>query len=136
MALQTELKQHDRWMVSYEMDASTVTMDYRVLDVKRQIWSIGSMDSGCDVYFTKDRCWIAKACGHRSLPTQYYVPTRRITSRDNERRISGSPVYGCRSLQSCCTLAWCSSSRMGSVTSHHSEKQGRRDQCVQSRRSG
>ena len=52
-----ELKQHDRWMVSYEMDASTVTTDYRVLDVKRQIWSIGSLDSGCDVNFTKDRCW-------------------------------------------------------------------------------
>ena len=43
-------------MVSYEMDASTVTMDYRVLNVKRQIWSIGSMDPGCEVHFTKDRC--------------------------------------------------------------------------------
>ena len=28
-------------MVSYEMDASTVTTDFCVLEAKRQIWSIG-----------------------------------------------------------------------------------------------
>ena len=65
-----ELKQHDRWMVSYEMDASTVTTDNCVLEAKRQIWSIGSMmDSQCDVHFTNGRCWIANARMHRSIPT-------------------------------------------------------------------
>ena len=37
---------------------------YRVLDMRRSIWSLRPMlDSGCDVYFAKDRCWIAKSNG-------------------------------------------------------------------------
>ena len=37
---------------------------YRMLGMRRPIWLLGSiMDSGCDVYFTKDRCWIAKNNG-------------------------------------------------------------------------
>ena len=39
-------------------------MDYRVLDVRRPIRSLGSlMDSGCDVHFTKNRCWTSKDDG-------------------------------------------------------------------------
>ena len=35
-----------------------------MLDVRRPIWSLGSMmDSGCDVHFTKNRCWISKDDG-------------------------------------------------------------------------
>ena len=41
-------------LVSYETEVGKITMDYRVLDVRRPIWSLGSMmDSGCDVHFTK-----------------------------------------------------------------------------------
>ena len=43
--------------VSYDTDVGKDTADYRVLDVRRRIWSLGSMmDSGCDVHLTKDRC--------------------------------------------------------------------------------
>ena len=42
----------------------TSRQSHRVLDVRRPIWSLGSMmDSGCDVHFTKDRCWISKENG-------------------------------------------------------------------------
>ena len=47
--------------MSHDTEVGRVTAVYRVLDVRRLIWLLGSMmDSGCDVYFTKDRCWIAK----------------------------------------------------------------------------
>ena len=50
--------------MSYDTEVGMVTAVYRVLDMRRPIWSLGSMmDSGCDVYFTKDRCWIAKNNG-------------------------------------------------------------------------
>ena len=40
------------------------TAVYRVLDMRRSIWSLRPMlDSGCDVYFAKDRCWTAKNNG-------------------------------------------------------------------------
>ena len=56
-------KMHQRGMrqISYDSEARRVTAVNRVLDVKRSIWSLRSMmDSGCDVYSAKDRCWIAK----------------------------------------------------------------------------
>ena len=56
-----EMKQHGMRQVSYDTEVGKVTADYRVLDVRRPIWSLGSMmESGCDVHFTKDRCWISK----------------------------------------------------------------------------
>ena len=37
-----------------------------MLDVRRPIWSLGSMmDSGCDVHFTKNRCWMSKDDGKK-----------------------------------------------------------------------
>ena len=56
-----EMKQHG---ISYDTEVGKITTDYRVLDVRRPIWSLGSMmDSGCDVHFTKNRCWISKDDG-------------------------------------------------------------------------
>ena len=47
----------DRW-------AATVAAVCGVSDMRRSIWSLGSMmDSGCDVYFAKDRCWLPKITG-------------------------------------------------------------------------
>ena len=58
------MKQHGMGQVSYDTEVGKITTDYRVLDVRRPIWSLGSMmDSGCDVHFTKNRCWIAKKKG-------------------------------------------------------------------------
>ena len=43
--------------VSCDTEVGKITTDYRVLDVRRPIWSLGSMmDSGCDVHITKNRC--------------------------------------------------------------------------------
>ena len=59
-----EMKQHGMRQVSYDTEVGKVTAYNRVLDMRRPIWSLWSMmDSGCDVYFTKDRCWIAKNNG-------------------------------------------------------------------------
>ena len=59
-----EMKQHGMRQVSYDTEVGNITTDYRVLDVGRPIWSLGSMmDSGCDVHFTKNRCWISKTTG-------------------------------------------------------------------------
>ena len=59
-----EIKQHGMRQVSYDTEVGKFTTDYRVLDVRRPIWSLGSMmDSGCDVHFTKNRCWISKDDG-------------------------------------------------------------------------
>ena len=59
-----EMQQRRMRQMSYDSEAGRVTAVYRVLDMRRPIWSLGStMDSGCDVYFTKDRCWIAKNIG-------------------------------------------------------------------------
>ena len=59
-----EMKQHGMRQVSYDAEVGKITTDYRVLDVRRPIWSLGSMmDSGCDVQFTKNRCWISKDDG-------------------------------------------------------------------------
>ena len=50
--------------MSYDTEVGKVTTDHRVLDVRRPIWSFGSMmDSGCDVHFTKNSCWISKDDG-------------------------------------------------------------------------
>ena len=59
------MKQHEMRQVSYDTEVGKITTDYRVLDVRRPIWSLGSMmDSGCDVHFTKNRCWISKDDGN------------------------------------------------------------------------
>ena len=58
------MKQHGMRQVSHDMEVGKVTTVYCVLDVRRPIWSLGSMmDSGCDVHFTKNRCWISKDDG-------------------------------------------------------------------------
>ena len=58
------MKQHGMRQMSYDTEVGKVTANYRVLDVGRPIWSLGPMmDSGCDVYFTKDSCWISKEDG-------------------------------------------------------------------------
>ena len=60
----TEMQQRGMRQVSYDTEVGRVTAVYRVLDMRRPIWSLGSMmDSGCDLYFTKNRCWIAKNNG-------------------------------------------------------------------------
>ena len=59
-----EMKQHGMRQVSYDTEVGKITTDCRVLDVRRPIWSLGSMmDSGCDVHFTKNRCWTSKDDG-------------------------------------------------------------------------
>ena len=59
-----EMKQHGVRQVSYDIEVGKVTADYRVLDVRRPIWSLGPMmDTSCDVHFTKDRCWISNDDG-------------------------------------------------------------------------
>ena len=59
-----EMQQRGTRQVSYDTEVRRVTAVYRVLDMRRPIWLLGSMmDSGCDVYFTKDRCWIAQNNG-------------------------------------------------------------------------
>ena len=59
-----EMQQRGMRQLSCDSEAGRVTAVYRVLDMRRLIWSLGSMmDSGFDVYFAKDRCWIAKNNG-------------------------------------------------------------------------
>ena len=59
-----EMQQREMRQMSYYSEAGRVTAVHRVLDMRRSIWSLRSMlDSGCDVYFVKDRCWIAKNNG-------------------------------------------------------------------------
>ena len=59
-----EMKQHGMRQVSYDTEVGKITTDCRVLDVRRPIRSLGPMmDSGCDVHFTKNRCWISKDDG-------------------------------------------------------------------------
>ena len=49
------MKQHGMRQVSCDTEVGKITTDYRVLDVRRPIWSLGSMmDLGCDVHFTKN----------------------------------------------------------------------------------
>ena len=61
---------------------SEVTAVYCVLDMRRSIWSPRSMlDSGCDVYFAKDRCWIAKNSGVECYSWQ---PNLRNCRRERE----------------------------------------------------
>ena len=61
-----EMKQHGMRQVSCGTEVGKITTDYRVLDVRRPIWSLGSMmDSGCDVHFTKNHCWISKDVGKK-----------------------------------------------------------------------
>ena len=63
-ASRAEMKQHGMRQVSYDTEAGKITTDYRVLDVRRPFWSLGSMmDSGCDVHFAKSRRWISKGDG-------------------------------------------------------------------------
>ena len=58
------MKQHGMRQVSYDTEVGKITTDYRVLDVRRPIRSLGSMmESGCDVHFAKNRCWISNDDG-------------------------------------------------------------------------
>ena len=58
------MKQHGMRQESCDTEVGKITTDYRVLDVRRPIWSWGSMmDSGCDVHFTKNRCWMSEDDG-------------------------------------------------------------------------
>ena len=59
-----EMQQREMKQMNCDSEAGRVTAVHRVLDMRRPIWSLGSMlDSGCDVHFPKDRCWIAKNNG-------------------------------------------------------------------------
>ena len=59
-----EMQQRGMRQMSCDSEAGRVTAVYRVLDMRQSNWSPRSMmDSGCDVYFAKDRCWIAKNIG-------------------------------------------------------------------------
>ena len=59
-----EMQQREMRQMNCDSEAGRVTAVYRALDMRRPIWSMRSMlDSGCDVYFAKDRCWIAKNNG-------------------------------------------------------------------------
>ena len=59
-----EMQQRGMRQVSYDTEVGRVTAVCSVLDMRRPVWSLGSMmDSGCDVDFAKDRCWIAKNNG-------------------------------------------------------------------------
>ena len=63
-----EMHQRGMRQMSYDSEAGRVTAVYRVFDMRRAIWSLRSMmNSGCDVYFTKDRCWIAKKTTGKNL---------------------------------------------------------------------
>ena len=52
------MQQRGMTQVSYDTEVGRVTAVHRVLDMRRPM-----MDSGCDVYFAKDRCWMAKHNG-------------------------------------------------------------------------
>ena len=59
-----EKQQREMRQMNYDSEAGRITAVYRVLDMRRSIWSLKSMlDSGFDVYFTMDRRWIAKNNG-------------------------------------------------------------------------
>ena len=58
------MQQREMRQVSCDSETGRVTAVHRVLDMRRSIWSLRSMlVSGFDVYFAKDRCWIAKNKG-------------------------------------------------------------------------
>ena len=58
------MQQREMRQVSCDSETGRVTAVHRVLDMRRSIWSLRSMlVSGFDVYFAKDRCWIAKNNG-------------------------------------------------------------------------
>ena len=59
-----EVQQREMRQMNCDSEAGRVTAVHCVLDMGRSIWSLRSMlDSSCDVYFPKDRCWIAKDNG-------------------------------------------------------------------------
>ena len=59
-----EMQQLEIRQMNCDSEAGRVTVVNSVLDMRRSIWSLRSMlDSGCDVYFAKDRRWIAKNNG-------------------------------------------------------------------------
>ena len=59
-----EMQQREIRQMNCDSEAGRVTAVYRALDMRRPIWSLRSMlDSGCDVYFAKDRCGVAKNNG-------------------------------------------------------------------------
>ena len=92
----TEMKQHGLRQVSYDTQVGKITTDYRVLDVRRPIWSLESMmDSGCDVHFTKYRCWKSKRTRHD--------PQRRSVLRRSQTFkivVEGSKRFGTQSYDS------------------------------------
>ena len=57
------MKPHGMRQVSDDREVGKGTADCRVLG-REAAELVGSMmDSGCDVHFTKDHCWISKANG-------------------------------------------------------------------------
>ena len=59
-----EMQQRGVRQMSCDSEAGRVAAVCSVLDMRRSIWSLGSMmDSSCNVYFAKDRCWISKHNG-------------------------------------------------------------------------
>ena len=76
-----EMKQHGTRQVRNDTEVGKITTDYRVLDVRRPIWSLGSMmDAGRDVHFSKNRCWISKRRRERTR----HDPQRRSVLRGSQ----------------------------------------------------
>ena len=80
-----EMQQRGMRQMSYGNEARKVAAVFCVLDMRRSIWSLGSMmDSGCDVYFEKDRCWIAKKQRERMAGFGVPGPAARDTLDGDE----------------------------------------------------
>ena len=59
-----EMQRRGMRQMTFDREAGRVAAVHSVLDMRRSIWSLRPMlDSSCDVYFAKDRCWIAKNNG-------------------------------------------------------------------------
>ena len=75
------MHQRGKRQMSCGSEAGRVTAVYRVLDMRRSIWSLRSMlDSDCDVYFAKDRCCFSKNKG-KELDV---ILSRGVFCRGNE----------------------------------------------------
>ena len=95
-----KMKQHGMRQVSYDTEVGKITTDYRVLDVRRPIWSLGSMtDSGCDVHFTKNRCWISEDEG-KELDMIRSGGVFFVAARPSKIVVEGSKRSGTQSYDS------------------------------------
>ena len=93
-----EMIQHGMRQVSYDTEVGKITTDYRVLDVRRPIRSLGSMlDSGWDVHFRKNRCWISKDDGKELDMIRnggvFFVAARPSKSSSRESKHAGTQSY-------------------------------------------